>query len=199
MQRNCKILTVIPCIDTLCRLMRPELPETIDPMRLAKTGKEFSGNYDLHQFSRVTMSMDGGLQNKLSSQQVSFRLEFCQVEFSGDNDNRLFSIVGSVETSLPQVCQRCMQPMQQQVNGLINMAIVSNEEEAEHLPAEFEAYIDTGVPVKLQDFIEDELLLMMPLVPLHEEQECPAAGVFKHKQAAKENPFAELKNLKLSN
>ena len=79
------------------------------------------------------------------------------------------------------------------------MIIVSNEEEAEHLPAEFEAYIDAGVLVKLQDFIEDELLLAMPLIPLHQEQECPAASVFKHEQAAKGNPFAELKNLKLSN
>lgn len=179
--------------------MRPELPETIDPLRLAKTGNELSGNYDLQQFGRVTMSLDGNLQNELSSQQVSFRLEFCQIIISGNDDNRLFSIVGSVKTSLPQVCQRCMRPMRQQVNGLINMAIVSNEEEAEDLPTEFEAYIDTGVPVKLQDFIEDELLLAMPLVPLHEEQECPAADVFKHKQAAKKNPFAELKNLKLNN
>jgi len=39
----------------------------------------------------------------------------------------------------------------------------------------------------------------MPLVPLHEEQVCPAANKFKHEQRGKENPFAELKNLKLSN
>ena len=169
--------------------MRPELPETIDPMRLAKTGKEFSGSYDLHRFERVNTSSEVSPET-----QVLFRLEF-----SNDNENRLYSIVGSVETSLPQVCQRCMQPMQQQVKGLIKMAIVRDEAKAEHLPAEFEAYIDTGVPVKLQDFIEDELLLAMPLVSLHEEQECPAADKFRNKPAAKENPFAELKNLKLSN
>jgi len=188
-------LTVIPCIDTLCRLMPPELPETIDPMRLAKTGKELSGSYDLGQFERVNAPLEDG-----SDAQVLFKLEF-----SRDNQNQLYSIVGELETVLPQVCQRCMRPMQHQLSAMIKMAIVSSEAEAENLPAEFEPYIDTGVPVKLQDFIEDELLLAMPLVSLHEEQECPAADKFKHvakfehEQIAKENPFAELKNLRLSN
>ena len=194
MWKNCKILTVIPCIDTLCRLMLPELPETIDPMRLAKIGKELSGCYDLRQFGRVNTSMEGDLNIEIPSRQVSF-----QLEFSRDDENRIFSIVGSIGTSLPLICQRCMLPMQYQLSGIINMAIVSNDAEAEELPAEFEPYIDSGVPVKLQDFVEDELLLAMPLVSLHEAQECPAANKFKHEQTARENPFAELKNLKLSN
>jgi len=169
--------------------MPPELPETIDPMRLAKTGKELSGSYDLRQFDRVNASLEDN-----SKVQLSFKLEFLR-----DDENRLFSIVGDLQTTLPLICQRCMQPMQHQLSAMIKMAIVSNEAEAENLPAEFEPYIDTGVPVKLQDFIEDELLLAMPLVSLHKEQECPVADKFKHDETAKENPFAELKNLKLSN
>jgi uncharacterized protein len=175
--------------------MPPELPETIDPMRLAKTGKELSGSYDLRQFDRVNASLEDN-----SKVQLSFKLEFLR-----DDKNRLFSVIGDLQTTLPLICQRCMQPMQHQLSAMIKMAIVSNEAEAENLPAEFEPYIDTGVPVKLQDFIEDELLLAMPLVSLHKEQECPAAEKFKHvakfegEQIAKENPFAELKNLKLSN
>jgi uncharacterized protein len=169
--------------------MPPELPETIDPMRLAKTGKELSGSYDLHQFARVNSSLKDD-----SKVQLSFKLEF-----SRDEENQLFSVVGDLQTSLPLICQRCMQPMQHQLSGTIKLAIVSNEAEAENLPAEFEPYIDTGVPVKLRDFIEDELLLAMPLVSLHKEQECPAANKFKHLETAKESPFAELKNLKLSN
>jgi len=169
--------------------MLSELPETIDPLRLAKTGRALSGSYELRQFDRINASLKDG-----SKVQVSFKLEF-----SRDDKNQLFSIVGDLETVLPQVCQRCMQPMQHQLSIAIKLAIVSNEEEAENLPAEFEPYIDTGVPVKLQDFIEDELLLAMPLVSLHEQQECPAARKFKHEQREKENPFAELKNLKLSN
>ncbi len=169
--------------------MLSELLETIDPLRLAKTGRALSGSYELRQFDRINASLKDG-----SKVQVSFKLEF-----SRDDKNQLFSIVGDLETVLPQVCQRCMQPMQHQLSIAIKLAIVSNEEEVESLPAEFEPYIDTGVPVKLQDFIEDELLLAMPLVSLHEQQECPAARKFKHEQRGKENPFAKLKNLKLSN
>jgi uncharacterized protein len=168
--------------------MPSELPETIDPMRLAKAGKELSGSYELRQFGRVNASLKDD-----SKAHVSFKLEF-----SRDEENQLFSIVGDLQTALPQVCQRCMQPMQHQLSVMIKMAIVRNEAEAEKLPAEFELYIDTEIPVKLQDFIEDELLLAMPLVSLHEEQECPAADKFKHVETAKENSFAELKNFKLS-
>ncbi len=173
--------------------MPPELPETIDPMRLAKAGTALSGSYELCQFDRVNASL-----NDDSKVQVSFNLEFTR-----DDKNQLFSIVGDLETVLPQICQRCMQPMQHQLSVAIKMAIVS-EVETENLPAEFDPYVDTGVPVKLQDFIEDELLLAMPLVSLHEEQECLAANkprenILEQENTAKDNPFAALKNLKLSN
>lgn len=179
--------------------MQSELPEMIDPMRLAKIGKEISGSYYLHQFGRVNTSLEGNLNIDLSSRQVLF-----QLEFSRDDINRIFRIVGSIKTRLPLVCQRCMQPMQKQVNGMINLAIVSNEIEAENLPAQFEAYIETGKPVKLQDFIEDELLLALPMVSLHNETGCPALNKstenkFAHEISVKEKPFAELKKLKLRN
>jgi uncharacterized protein len=167
--------------------MPSELPETIDPMRLAKECKVLSGSYELRQFDRVNASLMDE-----SKAQVFFK-----IEFSSDEENQLFSVVGDLQTSLPLICQRCMQPMQHQLSAMIKMAIVRNEAEAENLPAEFEPYIDIGVPVKLQDFIEDELLLAMPLVSFHEEQECPAADTFKHVETAKENPFAELKNFKI--
>ena len=179
-------------MDTLCRLMPSELPETIDPMRLAKIGQALSGSYNLHQLSRIDALLKGG-----SSGQVSFWLEF-----SRDDESHLFCVVGGLEAIIPLVCQRCLQPMQRQVGGIVNMAIVSDEAEIEALPAQFEPYIDTGVPVKLQDFVEDELLLAMPLVSRHEEKECPAAdepteNKSGREQIAKVNPFAELKNLKL--
>lgn len=176
-------------MDTLCRLMLSELPETINPMRLAKAGKTLSGGYKLHQLQRVNVLLEGK-----TGEQVSFRLEFSQ-----DNENRLFSIVGGLETKLPMVCQRCMAPMQYQLSGMINIAIVSSEAEAEVLPEPFEPYIDTGDSVKLQDFIEDELLLAMPLVSLHEKKDCPAADKFKRVRLEKVSPFAGLKNLKLDN
>jgi uncharacterized protein len=171
--------------------MPSELPETIDPMRLAKTGKALSGSYDLHQLPRINALLEADPDG-----QVSFWLEF-----SRDDESRLFCAVGRLEAMLSMICQRCLQPIQCQVSGIVNMAIISDEAEAESLPAQFEPYIDTGVPVKLQYFVEDELLLAMPLVSLHEEKECPAADKPSdnqpgRKRVAKVNPFAELKNLK---
>ncbi len=161
----------------------------IDPMRLAKTGEILSGSYDLHELERIN-----ALLEDTTNIQVSFELEF-----SRNDVNQLFCIAGSMETILPLVCQRCIQPMHYQLSANVNMVIVRNEVEAEALPDEFDPYIDSGVSVKLRDFIEDELLLAMPLVSLHEESECPAADKFRPERSAKVNPFADLKNLKLRN
>ena len=107
-------------MDTLCRLMPSELPETIDPMHLAKVGKALSGSYDLRQLSRINALLEadpGG--------QVSFWLEF-----SRDDESHLFCVVGGLEAMLSLICQRCLQPMKCQVSGIVNMAIVNDEAEA---------------------------------------------------------------------
>ena len=66
--------------------MPSELPETIDPLRLAKTGRALSGSYELRQFDRVNASLKDG-----SKVQVSYKLEF-----SRDDKNQLFCIVGDL-------------------------------------------------------------------------------------------------------
>ncbi len=49
-------------------------------------------------------------------------------------------------------------------------------------------------PILLSNIVEDELLLAMPMVPMHDIDEC-LAGKYRHRQE-KPNPFSVLGELK---
>lgn len=103
---------------------------------------------------------------------------------------------------LPLVCQRCLGPVDVEVNVQRSFRFVPDEataaaeddEAEEDLLAESRSF-------DLLELIEDELLMDMPVVPRHEV--CPvtlprSAGdaEFEEAQAQRENPFAVLGRLK---
>jgi uncharacterized protein len=75
--------------------------------------------------------------------------------------------------------------------------------EAERLPLRYEPYLVEESPLLLRDVVEDELLLALPNVPMHDEKDCPASEwlVAQHQdthsqQDEDENPFSILNKLK---
>lgn len=112
-------------------------------------------------------------------------------------------LVLSGEVALPQICQRCLGPVDVSVLFHREFRFVATEERAE---AEDEAS-DEDVLVLSRDFnllelIEDELLMALPVVPTHEV--CPdpvklhvADPDFVVEASEKPNPFAVLEQLKI--
>lgn len=106
------------------------------------------------------------------------------------------------EVALPQICQRCLGPVDVPVLFHREFRFVATEELAE---LEDEAS-DEDVLVLSRDFnllelVEDELLMALPVVPKHEV--CPepvklqvADPDFVEEAAEKPNPFALLEQLK---
>jgi uncharacterized protein len=71
------------------------------------------------------------------------------------------------------VCQRCLEPMQWPVGGTARVALVVAEHEADHVPPELETVHTPENRVRVRDLVEEELLLALPLAPLHAElSEC---------------------------
>jgi len=111
---------------------------------------------------------------------------------------------GSVSAKLVIECQRCLDPVETTVLGKFKFALVHDEEEFDQLPDELEPYLIEGEEQSLIDLIEDELLLSLPMVTVHEEacsdfmaikNEAVKAKMQIEKEAEKEasNPFAALK------
>lgn len=183
------------CFDTMgrkgyyTRLMSEHLPEYIDVMRLARQGRAVSGSYPVSSMRR--------LQGYLSGPQGSVALV---LQF-GIDENRLAVMRGEIRADLGLLCQRCMEPMQYHVEVPVELALVESEERAGRIPDNYEPLILTEEPSSLLEIVEDELILSLPIVAMHEAQQCAASALLRSADAdtgepERENPFAVLSELK---
>ena len=118
--------------------------------------------------------------------------------FSRDQHRRPL-IEGHVEATLWQTCQRCLEEMQIAIDSDFRLVVVQGLDEAGLLDEEFDPLLPAEHGVSLLDLVEDELILSLPVVPLHEE--CKGIGHDDDMVTAGEpgeNPFAALKVLKES-
>ncbi|HEV7716992.1 MAG TPA: YceD family protein [Steroidobacteraceae bacterium] len=76
------------------------------------------------------------------------------------------------------VCQRCLEPVQWPVAGTARVALIAAESEADRVPQEFETVHAPENRIRVRDLVEEELLLSLPLVPMHEDAgECAGKSV----------------------
>ncbi|HEY1283282.1 MAG TPA: YceD family protein [Steroidobacteraceae bacterium] len=89
---------------------------------------------------------------------------------------------------VPLVCQRCLEPMKWPVGGTARIALIAAESEADRVPQEFETVLAPDNRIRVRDLVEEELLLSLPLVPLHADPgECTST---EPKTDAKPEPDA---------
>jgi uncharacterized protein len=169
------------------------LPVHIDPIRMADTRRLLEGCITLAEMVRLGES----LQDSAGEVAVS-------LEFGTDNEGIRF-MRGRIRAEVSLECQRCLETMRFPIDSEFALAMVRSTVEAEALPSHYEPLLVEGEPLFLRDIIEDELLLALPIVPMHAPDECSistsssmAAGETRKDTGAteKENPFAVLADLK---
>jgi len=125
----------------------------------------------------------------------------------GVDESGQANITGKVEAQVFMLCQRCMQPMELQLSADVSLAIVSSDYPTEQLPSYYEPLVVEDETVPLSELVEDELLLALPSVPLHDPEECQVQETFTTNQGrnkfaaveapeSKPNPFAVLEQLR---
>jgi uncharacterized protein len=95
-------------------------------------------------------------------------------------------------------CQRCLQPMQRSLERVSHIALIASEDEAGRAPPEREPVLAPGGRIGMGELLTEELLLLLPIVPLHEEHECgrgPAAAERGASRSETHRPFANLADL----
>lgn len=84
-------------------------------------------------------------------------------------------VVGDLEVhaSVPLVCQRCLKPMRLDVDSRSRVALIGTEREADQVPPGVETVLASERRISMRELVEEELLLAVPIVPLHDDpQEC---------------------------
>jgi len=172
--------------------MSGPLPDRIDPLRLAESGRELRGSLPLAALQRLVPSLH-------DTEGV------VEVELSGTKEGRIRRLDGHLVTTLKMVCQRCLEPMTLPVEVRFRLGLVTSEEQAERLPEALEPLLITEPTLLLAELIEDELILALPIVALHPADSACAAQIpvvqvepEEPDEEPRKNPFAVLSQLKNS-
>jgi len=171
------------------------LPLEVDPIRLAARKEHLQGNIPLKQMKRLI--------NALSSNEGEVLID---VEFSVDI-NQVVILAGEIKADTQLICQRCMKEMDLPIALEFQLAFVRSEAEMERLPEGYEATLIDNTTMMLSDIIEDEILLALPAIPKHLDENCSSDAdtkawnsQTKHEtdteSIERENPFDILASLK---
>ena len=93
--------------------------------------------------------------------QVKFSLAF-----SMDEQSRTL-ITGNVSAAVNLECQICLGEFSEQISCQINTVVVEELDELFDLDQDRAAFVAVGKCVSLQDIVEDELMVAIPMVPKH--------------------------------
>ncbi|HUA89183.1 MAG TPA: YceD family protein [Steroidobacteraceae bacterium] len=92
-------------------------------------------------------------------------------------------------------CQRCLRPLEFPLRGQVRVALIDAADQATQVPEDLEPVLAPGGRISLAELITEELLLSLPIVPLHAgEGECRAADEPPAKTET-HRPFAQLAEL----
>jgi uncharacterized protein len=165
------------------------LPIQVDPFRFADNGTRLQGALPIKDMQRLGSSLSAHDGEAL-----------VQMEFGVDKQGIRF-VRGQYTASLMLPCQRCLESFAYKIEGTFLSGIVHTEAEADQLPKNYDPLIAPEGLLILQDIIEDELIISLPIVPMHPMNDCNvklplAIGIDEPIEADKENPFKVIEFLK---
>lgn len=166
------------------------LPKNLNPFRFAREKKYLEASFLLSEMTRV--------RDMLLKQEG-------QVEFSIAGKIDLINLPvlhGTITVNLCLECQRCLKPMDYPLNVDFNWVPIKDDKEIEDIPSYYDSIECKDEDLNLLALIEDELILNLPTVPMHENPHC-VGKVFEQRKASEpenstkaSNPFEVLKHYK---
>ncbi len=171
-------------------MQKVKLPHQVDPVKSAMKRSDYQGviaSKDLVRLCEAVVDCDEFVD--------------AQVQFKKDEQG-LTVFDGELSTSVTLLCQRCNEPFKVHLQSTFCFSPVQGSQDAEELPDAYDPVeVNDHGEVSLLQLFEDELLLALPIVPVHAEDECSVSsgdlqfGKIEPEQE-RPNPFAVLKELK---
>ena len=156
----------------------------INNLEFAQAQQTLAGEIDALKCERLAETLGANPSLGGAGAHISFKLTGAAKQLRNP------SLHLHIEAQLPVSCQRCLDEMLVHLNLTFNYIICNA------LPTEIDENDDTdwleaAPEMNLQELIEDELLLAMPISPMH-DHDCSKQSM---QSGEKPNPFAALKGL----
>ncbi|MFC3031184.1 23S rRNA accumulation protein YceD [Pseudoalteromonas fenneropenaei] len=173
-------------------MQKVKIPITLDPSRAAQRRSDYQGIVPLEELSRLEQVV----LDEAGEIAVTIRCEF--------DEQGLVVVRGHMQTHLNVTCQRCNGELGLDLEQDFAYTPVGLGAESDDLPDSYDVVeLDEHGEINLRQIIEDELILSIPIVPMHEEATCsysaePHSFGEIEAEESKPNPFEILKQLKKS-
>ena len=189
--------TQIRCFDRCferiydARLMLGGWSSIIDPIQLAEKGARLSGELPVKGLSRLV--------EMCCNDEGSVRID---LQFEHDPVDDLRTLRGTIDARINVTCQRCMESMVLSLSAYPHLLLLRAGDRDELMEGGNALAVER--PITLGSLIEDELLLSMPMVPMHPSENCRAQESrellklqeFAPNEKKRTKPFAVLAALK---
>jgi uncharacterized protein len=166
-----------------------QLPRLGDPRKFAQQGVTLEGRIPVVDLPRLVSVLER------TESEIDVKLIF------GINAEGKRAVTGHAVGNLALKCQRCLEPVYQQIESDISLAVVWDEDAAKALPGYLNPWIAGEGAADFYEMIEEELLLSLPVVAYHEEP-CVDRSLFSSGKPVEvkesKNPFKVLEQLKSS-
>jgi uncharacterized protein len=153
----------------------------INNLEFAQKQLSFNDSFAVFSLKRLTKTLTMSDKN---AQEASVYFELS----GGSKQFRYPSLRLHIKVELPAICQRCLSDMRIHIDlshdYLISEVALEECEESDEID-----WLEKNKEMDLQELIEDELLLAIPIAPLHEKN-CVSLST---QSGEKMNPFAVLK------
>jgi uncharacterized protein len=171
--------------------MSKALAERVDVTLLALQGASLERQWplaDLTRLGELLLSNDGSAVARFAFQQVE----------------GMPAVEAAVRATVQLRCQRCLRPYGCRLESTAMLVFTTSDAEAGRVPEGWEAITVDAHRVALAELVEDELLLSLPIVPMHSDAAAcePAVALAVDgddagpgPDDAPQRPFAQLKEL----
>ena len=173
--------------------MNNDLPIRFDPVLFAKQGRSLSGKIPVKQMSRIA----NGSANVTNFVTVKMSFTVSSLQFP--------MVKGTIEGNIVQTCQRCLGDVELTIDHQFELIMINPDSLSLASKEGHEIFEYDGQFIETINIVEDEVILILPIVPKHENiEDCdPTARKWlfdaEHVELEQErrNPFASLKDLKI--
>ena len=162
--------------------LNKNLPGQLKLFNFAKKEISLSGIYQISDFPKISEIASNKKDNVRVS--LSFYLK----------NNKTPCVDGIINLDIVLACQRCLDDLSLALEVNFNLAFVKHNQESEELESH-EIYVIEDEELATHDLISDEILLSIPMVPIHGYDCIKEINEQETVEGKSENPFAILKNI----
>jgi len=165
--------------------MQGKLKQRYQIQKEVSRGNQFQGQIEVKKLSRLCelLAFDDG--------EIALEFEFKQSDFGTP------MISGRIQTCLQVECQRCLQAMETDLAFDFKLLVDADDDIVRESSLDT-VYSEDG-DIDIFEVVEDEIILALPLVSMHENDTCNAhwqASDNSQESVVRDNPFSVLKDLK---